>query len=192
MQEFFKLMEGEEIIKSIKPKPALFWYFLIMSGGIVSIIVFIILINLAGMLYALATGEKTQYSGLVIALGFIGILLIILLIPVIIAWLRYKKQYYWITNRRVLVKRGIIGYSVYAIPLERISDIIISRSFMESLFGFGSLMIQTLAGQVSFGYGRRGRFGAEGTMLALQEPEETQELIFNLIKENRKRLGLKF
>jgi uncharacterized membrane protein YdbT with pleckstrin-like domain len=69
---------------------------------------------------------------------------------------------------------------VNSIPLERVSDVIISRSFVETLFGIASIHIQSLAGQASYG-----RFGAEGKYRAVPNPEELQQLIFKLIKENR-------
>jgi len=96
--------------------------------------------------------------------------------------MKYKKQHYWITTKRVIYKRGLIGYKISSIPLERISDIILSRTFLERLFGFGSLHVQTLAGQITHG----GRSGAEAMLLAVPNPEETQELIFQLVKKKRK------
>jgi len=96
--------------------------------------------------------------------------------------MRYKHQHYWITNKRVIYKRGLIGYKISSIPLERISDIILSRTFLERIFGFGSLHVQTLAGQITYG----GRMGAEACLLAVPNPEEIQELIFQLLKRKRK------
>ncbi len=69
-------------------------------------------------------------------------------------------RYYWITNQRVIIRRGLIGYSINSIPLERVSNVLISRSFLERLFGFDSLHVQTLAGQ----YTAHGRLGEEGNL----------------------------
>ncbi|MBS3056345.1 MAG: PH domain-containing protein [Candidatus Aenigmarchaeota archaeon] len=113
---------------------------------------------------------------------------IMIILNVISAFLHYNKQYYWITNKRVIYKRGFIGYRVMSIPHERISDVIISRTFLESIFGFGSVHIQSLAGQSS----GTTTLGSEGVLLAVPEPEKLQELIFKLVKLKRKTEGLTF
>ncbi|MCD6478222.1 MAG: PH domain-containing protein [Candidatus Aenigmarchaeota archaeon] len=87
----------------------------------------------------------------------------------------------------MVVKKGIIGYQITSIPYERISDIIISRSFLENFFGIASLHLQTLAGQIS-----SGRFGSEGQLLAVPDPEELQSKILKLAKEKRKKEKLTF
>lgn len=106
----------------------------------------------------------------------------------VFASLRYSKQFYWITNKRVIYKRGLIGYRITSIPYERISDVVISHTFWERLFGFGSLHIQSLAGQVSGTH----TLGSEGVLLAISNPEEIQELIFKLVKSKRKEERLTF
>ncbi len=106
----------------------------------------------------------------------------ILVLVFVFASLRYNKRMYWITNKRIICKRGLIGYRINSIPFERISDVLISRSFIESLFGFGSVHVQSLAGQYSY----RGRYGSEGNLMAVADPEGTQKLIFDLIKQKRK------
>ena len=57
---------------------------------------------------------------------------------------------------------------------------------MESIFGFGSVHVQTMAGQVSM----RGRFGAEGNLQAVPDPEGLQQQIFELVKKKRKAEGI--
>ncbi|MBI4052646.1 MAG: PH domain-containing protein [Candidatus Diapherotrites archaeon] len=177
----FNLQEGEKIIKEIKPVGGLLWYWLVPG---------IILFLLIGIFFTplifggIFSGSPGGLLWTVFSLGFVGIILI----PLLGAFWRYNKQHYWITNKRIIQKSGFIGYKVNSIPLERISDAIISRSFAESIFGFGSVHIQSLAGQITY----NNRFGAEGSLLAVPDPEGTQELIFGLIGEKRKREKLSF
>ena len=186
-RKFFKLQEREKIVKSIKPKKNLVWYFLItgfragryrgfgaeLGSSVITLIVFLYLF------LRIPTKYFSVFSPVIFIIIFIAVFIIG--ITFLAAYLRYKKQYYWITNKRVVHKRGIIGYRINSIPLERISDVIISRTFLERIFGFGSVAIQSMAGQVS-----RGRLGAEASLLAVPNPEEIQELIFELIKKKRK------
>lgn len=178
--KFFRLQEGEKIVEAIKPLPSLKWFFFVKA-----IIGWVFFVLLFGAWFFL--GSFKSLGALVFSLvGFSIIILLILVVPYILAVLKYNKRFYWITNKRVVGKSGLVGYKVNSIPLERISDLIISRSFLESLFGFGSVHIQTLAGQVSV----RGRFGAEGNFQAVPDPEGLQQKVFELIKKKRKAEGI--
>ena len=174
MRKPFELQEGEKIIKEIKPLPILKWYFFVTySIGFFFFIIFFIWI-----LFILP----------LITLIFGFFILVIFVIAYLIANNKYKYQHYWITDKRVLYRKGLLGYTISSIPLERISDVIVSRTFWERIFGFGSVLIQSLAGQIT--YGRR--LGAEGSLLAVPNPEDTQKLIFDLIKNKGKKEHLSF
>ena len=175
----FNLQEGEKIIKEIKPLQSLKSYWFI--GNFVGLVFFCFFISMfiGTIIFA---GFGTSAVG---GLGLIFFFAIIL--DLVLAWIftsmKYEKQNYWITDKRILYMRGFVGYRISSIPFERISDVIISRTFLESIFGFGSLYIQTLAGQYSY----KGRLGAEGSLVAVPEPEKIQELIFKLVSEKRKK-----
>ena len=170
--QFFKLQPDEKVIEEIKPLRGLKNYFLI--GSLVSIgIVF----GIVEIVFILATRFEWH-----VLLGAAIFDIIIFGLCYLIADKKYKHQYYWITNKRIIYKSGLIGYTISSIPLERISDVIISRSFFERICGFGSILIQSLAGQ----------FGIEATLLAIPDPEGTQKMIFQLVKEKRTREKITF
>lgn len=175
--KFFNLQSKEKIIKQIKPLPVLKWFF--FFGYIFSVLIFMVIIFVFAFFFLPF---------------FLGILVLALIIAFALSHNRYKHQNYWITNKRVIYKRGLVGYTISSIPLERISDVIVSRTFLERIFGFGSLYIQSLAGQSTFH--RRGAWGsylgAEGALIAIPDPEKIQELIFKLVKMKRKREKLTF
>ena len=140
------LLEGEKIIEYIKPLPAFKKYLTVTWSISWSLFLLIMIFSVV----------------------FIPIALII--IPNLTRK-KYEKQHYWITNKRIILKRGLFGYRVSSIPLERISDVILSRSWLENLFGFGSIRIQSLAGQMT-----QQACGAEGNLMAIPEPEKTQQI----------------
>jgi uncharacterized membrane protein YdbT with pleckstrin-like domain len=178
--QYFNLQEGEKIIWEAKPMPNLKWLFLIQSGfGSLILFAFI-------GFYIFALSSKTSFGFANILC--LGAILIPIVLSVIYAFMKYNKEYYWITNRRAVHKAGLLGYMVYSIPLERVSDVVISRGFLENLLGFSSVHIQSLAGQSIPSQ----RMGAEGRFLAIQEPEKIQEMVFKLVKENRKDQKLSF
>ncbi|NCS32082.1 PH domain-containing protein [bacterium] len=117
-----------------------------------------------------------------LAMTLVGLLLFpfALLFAHAMAGKSYWQRYYWITNKRIIVRKGLFGYSISSIPLERISDVIISRGWFENFCGFGSLRIQSLAGQISSGAG-----GSEGDLKAIADPEEVQHIILEAVKKNR-------
>jgi len=163
--KYFRLLSGERIIKEIKPLPNLKFYFFFKSViGWLFFWLFLIFFFLTSLKFSIQ----------------ISILILILPIPLFyyISYLRYKQRAYWITNKRIIFKKGLFGYSINSIPLNKVSDLIISRSLLERIFGFGSLHVQSLAGQIS-----PGTFGAEASLLAIPEPEKTQQLILQLIKK---------
>jgi len=186
------LKKDEKIIKEIKPHPSLKWYFFIINFFPCFLFLFIIFWTTFPLIKSYFLLKNISYfypEEREIGLSFFVILFLVLFLGVafisfIISHLMYQKRYYWITNKRVILKKGIIGYTLDSVPFNRISDVIISRSFLERIFGFGSVLLQTLAGQYSF----RGRFGAEFSLLGLSQPEEIQRLIFELIEKEKKEI----
>jgi uncharacterized membrane protein YdbT with pleckstrin-like domain len=181
----FQLQDDEKIVKDIKPLPILKWYFFsidILGCGILIIFLSIYLF----LLFSTKPPSSVIY--------FVSYLIVLFIIPTIILILylvanrTYKMQHYWITNKRILYKRGFLGYKISSIPLERISDVMISRSFIERMFGFGSILIQSLAGQLT----PNQMHGAEGSLIAVPDPEGLQKLIFDLVKIKRKEEKLSF
>lgn len=191
MEQFFRLQEGEKIVHKIKPLPGLKWYFFFRRFATIVPVAIIAFFYLS---FSLIGPESVlpflEGFGVLFEIGFLILigLVIGVVASLIISRLEYGKQDYWITDKRVIYKRGIIGYRITSIPYERISDVIISRTFLERIFGFGSLHIQSLAGQMS----GKSSLGTEGVLLAIQDPEDIQELIFKLVKMKRKAEGLSF
>jgi uncharacterized membrane protein YdbT with pleckstrin-like domain len=184
----FDLIEDEKIVKEIKPLPQLKWYWFAFYSFIPIMTILFFGFLIAINLILEAHGELDWYIFAKIFLKiFFGVSIPILFLVLCYSILSYKWEYYWITNKRIIQRKGVLGYEVWSTPLERISDVILSRSFLEKIFGFGSLRIQTLAGQFS----EKG-YGAEISLRGIQEPESIQKLIFQLIKEKREKEKLAF
>src|SRR3989338_3953293 len=136
----FNLQEKEKVVEDIQPSSSLKGYFFAIYGlmsffilGFLSIffgIGFLVLVSFFNSVYSIFLGLLLYAVGVIILAAIIGFVL---------ADSAYRKRHYWITNKRVVVKSGLIGYSLSSIPLERVSDVIISRSFLERIFGFASL-----------------------------------------------------
>jgi membrane protein YdbS with pleckstrin-like domain len=186
----FILMPNEKLIKDIKPLPGLKKFIFLKNSH--WLIITIMLIVLPFFDPRVELSEK-------IILYLIATIppIIIYFISIIVS----KKFHYWITDRRVVVKYGVISYSITSIPLERISDILISKSFVEKLAGISSIEIKSLAGQrdvhknILFYYRSSWYIytgGGSGKLLAVPEPEQLQKLLLHLVSEKRKHENITF
>jgi uncharacterized membrane protein YdbT with pleckstrin-like domain len=92
----------------------------------------------------------------------------------------YANRGYWITNKRVVYKRGVLGYKEISIPLERVSDVIVSHTLFENLLGYGSVYVETETAP-------RGRRSSDACFEAVPDPEGVQEKILELAGAARKR-----
>lgn len=86
-----------------------------------------------------------------------------------------------------------IGYSMTSVPLERISDVTISRTFWERICGVSGLVVKEV-GAVPKYYGHPYGYGfgwGFPTMIALPNPEEMQKQILELIRKKGKESKLR-
>ncbi len=89
------------------------------------------------------------YAIVVSCLTIVGIPL--LPVTLLFVSLAYGKFRYWLTNRRVILGSGVIGFRVRSIPLERVSDVALSRTFPELLAGITSVIVRDMTGEALSG-----------------------------------------
>ena len=107
----------------------------------------------------------------------------ILFLPIIYPLLRlaYGKYRYWLTNRRVILGYGLIGFRVRSIPLERISDVALSRTFPEIVAGITSVIVRDMTGETQTGK----------SLFAIDDAAETQKRILEEVRRvNAERQGI--
>lgn len=184
MQPNFKiptLLQGEKVIYESAPDINLKRYYVWSSVlGFGTMIGFFFIMFMLSIIATIFDGDIGGFF----ALLFILFILLIIGIGVVFICIwgsekAYSQRYYWITTKRIIYRRGFLGYSISSLPYERIADVILTRGWLESLFGFGSLQIQTLAGQIS-----RGAAGSEGHLQAIPDPEKVQTIILKAMKGN--------
>ncbi|MDE1871441.1 MAG: PH domain-containing protein [Candidatus Micrarchaeota archaeon] len=174
----FRLQEKEMILRQVKPK---FLGFMLSRtfGAYIALAMFMIaLIAISGILVLPAY----------IALGGAGILILMFVIVSIKPLVTYGKFLYWITNHRVIGKRGVIGYSVDSIPLENVTDVVINRSTIDRLLGLSSLIIVPMTTARTSGNSPDEQTQNPNFFPALSPDtaEELQKLLFDL-KDSRKK-----
>jgi hypothetical protein len=92
------------------------------------------------VLYVLATSQLDP----LILVPAVGLLFIGRLGVFILRWYRYELRY--LTNRRIIEARGLLGLRVASMPVTRVTDLVLNRTTAGEMFGFGDLRIES-AGQ---------------------------------------------
>jgi membrane protein YdbS with pleckstrin-like domain len=194
----FELQNGEKIIRELKPQFIGFMVSRAFGGylGILAILIFslalgIILFSgvLAGVLSVIFLAQISEGLLVEVAIFPIFVLLIVSIKP----FISYGKSWYWITNHRVIGKRGFLGYSIDSIPLDNVTDVVLARTFLDRLLGLSSLIIVPMGGDSKVeGETPEKRFESTNFFPALPQNTamELQRVLFNLRDElKRSQMG---
>ena len=109
-------------------------------------------------------------------LGVLVVGLVLLAVYALRPFLRWVTTHFVITDRRVLVRTGILARSGRDVPLSRINDITFSHTFLERLLGCGTLVIESA--------GERGQV----TMTEVPKVERVQRELYDLVERTDNRL----
>jgi uncharacterized membrane protein YdbT with pleckstrin-like domain len=135
------------------------------------------------VIFSLRPYRFVRYAVIAAAITVIGIIFV----PFALLWavIAERRYHYWLTNRRVIWCHGFIGYQVRSVPLERVADVVISRTLPELIAGISSIVIRDMTGQTQ----RPAGLGAK--WIGVRDAPEIQKRILEEIKrvnENTKRL----
>ena len=140
-----RLHPGERIIREGAPLPGLFWSSAV-SGTIFLLVTFLAFIApfITGFL-TLSVDDPVS-----VVMGSLSVVMatLILFFPAAvrrsIGWQRW-----WITNQRLVVRIGFIGWRLQSVPLDRIVDVTIRSSWWDHLFGLEHIKVRDMTGEVS-------------------------------------------
>jgi uncharacterized membrane protein YdbT with pleckstrin-like domain len=91
----------------------------------------------------------------------------------LVFWLTTR---YVVTNRRVLMRNGVLSRHGRDVPLTRVNDVSFQRSFVERLFGSGTLIVESA--------GERGQV----VLKDVPNVEAVQRDIYRLVEDEAQRL----
>ena len=132
------LDNDEEVLKTYKPNKKRFVLInFLFSGFIFNLIpIAIFVIGLLGLLGVIAfttdAGER-DYSAPVVmmVIGSIGVLFLI--IACIGFFVRYNKTYYFVTNKRLVIRTGFIGADYKSLPISTVGMVDVRVDFLDKL-----------------------------------------------------------
>jgi uncharacterized membrane protein YdbT with pleckstrin-like domain len=118
------MMEGESLLWRGRPSwraMMSFWF----SVLLLAIVVFVL---------GLVIGQGT-WSGLVAA--------VILVFGLVKGWLERVATLYTITDRRIIIRKGILSRHERAAHIDRVQNVNLTQSFFDRIFGVGTLDFDT-------------------------------------------------
>lgn len=68
---------------------------------------------------------------------------VLLWVPTLIIFLRYLKTEFVVTDKRLLVKKGIISVTADETTLDKVQNISLRQTILGRIFGYGTILIQT-------------------------------------------------
>ena len=123
------------------------------------------------LLISLGEADSGEVAGILWPIAA-GLIILLMIIGVPIAYLWIKNLTYVIEDERVKIYKGIISKMQQNIPFRMVTDFMLHRSLFDRLLGIGSVMIQT-AGQ------SHSASGYEGSISGLTNWEE----IYNELRD---------
>jgi uncharacterized membrane protein YdbT with pleckstrin-like domain len=158
------LDDGEEIVRNLRPQ----WRRVALPVALLPIVV-----GLASYgWFALPNDSARKWLRWVILAAALIILVWWSLRP-FLNWLTTR---YVVTNRRVLMRNGLMSRSGRDVPLTRVNDVSFTRSVVERIFGSGTLIIESA--------------GDRGQVILKDVPdvEAVQRDIYRLVEDEAQRL----
>ncbi|MDR2922382.1 MAG: PH domain-containing protein [Treponema sp.] len=140
------LQENEELLYV----PGLHWFYII-KYMVLSLPFFVALLILwlyaedyaaSGWFPGITTADEFIY---IIRYAFLALLLLVLLVFVCRVFM-YICVEYGVTNRRLLIKRGVLRVVAAEIPIDRIESICCIQGLLGMLFNYGTLRISGIGG----------------------------------------------
>jgi uncharacterized membrane protein YdbT with pleckstrin-like domain len=159
------LAEDESIVLDLHPH----WKALVAP-------VLVLLAVAAGAGFGIAATPDYRYD--VWARGFI----VVVALAVVVGWslvpfLRWRTTHFVVTDRRVLVRTGILARQGRDVPLSRINDITFSHTVLERVLRCGTLVIESA--------GERGQV----TLSDVPKVEDVQRTVYELVESTDDRLS---
>jgi uncharacterized membrane protein YdbT with pleckstrin-like domain len=103
-----------------------------------------------------------------------GVAVLLVLWRVLVPFLRWRTTLFVITNKRVVVRTGILSRTGRDIPLNRVNDVTFTHNLLERILGCGTLLVESA--------GERGQV----QLTEVPKVEQTQRTLYELVEKATK------
>jgi uncharacterized membrane protein YdbT with pleckstrin-like domain len=157
------LDDGEQVIRNLRPH----WRRVAIPVVLLPIVVGV-------TAYVCSLDKVNNHKWAVYAILIIAALILIWFsVRPLLGWLSTR---YCLTNRRVLVRTGVLSRTGRDVPLTRVNDVSFQRTIIERMFGSGTLTIESA--------GERGQV----VLRDVPHVEAVQRDIYRLVEDEAQRL----
>ena len=149
------LSEGEDVVLELHPH----WKVLVLP-----VLSLLAVLGLTGFLLAVVEDEIGRY-----VIG--GVASLLLLVFFLVPFLRWRTTLFVITDRRVVVRSGILSRTGRDIPLSRVNDVTFAHNVIERILGCGTLVVESA--------GERGQV----ELTDVPKVEHVQRTLYELVEQ---------
>lgn len=125
------LGEGEEVVADLHPH----WKAFVQPA-----LLLVLIVGLASFGVAAMPAGRWHRAG---QLAVLGGALLAALAGCLLPYLRWRTTRFLLTNRRVVVRVGILARQGRDVPLHRVNDVTFGRSLLDRMLGCGTLTIES-------------------------------------------------
>ncbi len=189
MEEVNKIFEtvleqDEQILMSFKPnkKRMLLFTFLISKIFLFLLSIFLIVFGVVYYFNGSVSTYEDWASGVGVSIGFGLLLLLVSVLYTLVPILMYKKTYYIVTNKKIVIRTGIIGIDYKTLDIDFIGSVNVNVNLYDKMMG------KNVTGTISFASSSapivNNQYGIGGFNFAyIENPYESYKKIKEIIKE---------
>jgi len=93
-------------------------------------------------------------------------------INLVLRLVEYVNEEYCITNKRIIIKKGVFSESITDIPIQKLESISVIQGFMGSLFKYGTIRILGLG-------------GSSPCLITIEKPNAVRRKIATIMEKNK-------
>lgn len=129
-----ELTDGERLLVREHPHPKLL---------LVPAVVFVLVCGVGGYLSALLRRETWRGFGWSVVVVIAGVVVLWFAVAPLLRWFT---THFVVTDRRVLVREGVVRRAGFEIPMSRIDSVYFRQGLFERMLGCGTLTIDSVSG----------------------------------------------
>lgn len=108
---------------------------------VVPVAIFVLSAAIAGYLLGLAQRQLSGGASLVASAVLVAAWLALVVWKTLVPVLRWKSTHFIVTDRRVMIRHGVMTHTGIDIPMNRISNVQFRHGLVDRMLGTGTLMI---------------------------------------------------
>jgi uncharacterized membrane protein YdbT with pleckstrin-like domain len=131
---------------------------------VLPILELLVICGVAGFLLAVVDPHVAKYV-------IVGVGLVLVVVAFVVPLLRWRTTLFVLTDKRVVVRTGVLSRTGRDIPLNRVNDVTFSHNLLERMLGCGTLVVESA--------GERGQV----QLTEVPKVEQVQRQLYELVEK---------